>query len=319
MRPFLRPVREPVVGGHLHRSGWPYAMQSLEPLFREDARVVFDDFLEKTILAQREGLRSHVHRRPWVGFCHYPYDTPSWYETEHLRQLPERKSWRESVENLRLCFTLGENLRSWVRTQWDVPCVSLKHPSEIPPIVWSEEAFLSNDEPLLLQVGWYLRNTHAIFQVESPPPFSKAWLRSRRPIAELNHLRVGAHFHSERIHRGSVKVIEPVDNDTYDILLSRNVVFIELITSVANNTIVECIARNTPVAVNRHPGPEHYLGENYPLFYDDLGELRELLRTPSIIAAHKYLRGLDKRWLSGAEFREGVARACKKYVPEIRE
>ena len=41
-----------------------------------------------------------------------------------------------------------------------------------------------------------------------------------------------------------------------------NIVFIELITSVANNTIIECIARNTPIVVNRQEGPEFYLGRD---------------------------------------------------------
>jgi len=318
MKAFLCPVKEEVIGGHMHRSGWPYVLGSLEPLFDDAASLVFDDFLEKTICNRREGLRRRVHTKPWIGVCHYPCDTPSWYETEHLRDLPHHDSWAESLANLRLCITLGENLASWTCEHWGVPCTSLRHPTEIPSVTWSEERFLINKEPLLLQVGWYLRNTHAIFQVDPPPLLTKAWLRSRRPVAERNHLLCGIHFRPKRIDRGTVREIEPVPNDTYDLLLSQNVVFVELITSVANNTVIECIARSTPIVVNRHPGPEYYLGKGYPLFYDDVRELRDLITVDKIIATHEYLENLNKEWLSGSVFRESLLNECIKYVPELK-
>lgn len=317
MKLFLRPITEEVIGGHMHRSGWPYVLRSLELLFDDTAKVIFDDFLEKTICNQREGLCRYVHTEPWIGVCHYPYDTPDWYETEHLRDLSHQESWAESLSNMRLCITLGENLAAWIRTNWGVQCVTLRHPTEIPNIKWSKERYFKNEDPLLLQVGWYLRNTHAIFQVDAPPFLGKAWLRSRRPIAEINHARCGIHFQPERLYKGAVREIEPVNNDIYDILLSQNVVFVELISSVANNTIIECIARNTPIVVNRHPGPEFYLGKKYPFFYNDFRELKDLITTDRIIAAHEYLQNLDKSWLSGSMFRDSLSEEFIKHVPGI--
>jgi hypothetical protein len=317
MRVIFRPVKEEVIGGHVHRSGWPYVLRSLTPLFDDKAQIVFDDFLEKTICNKREGYRKLVHNDPWIGICHYPYDTPSWYETEHLRDLPHQDSWAESLANMRLCITLGENLATWVRKNWDVPCAAIKHPTEIPDITWSKESFYNNKEPLLLQVGWYLRNTHAIFQVDAPPFLTKAWLRSARQVAERNHDRCEKHFKPKRVYKGIVREMKHVKNDVYDILLSRNVVFVELITSVANNTIIECIARNTPIVVNRHPGPEYYLGKDYPLFYNEFGELRDLITLDRIIAAHEYLKCLSKSWLSGSSFRESLINEFLKSVPGI--
>lgn len=317
MRKVFRLIAEDVVGGHVHRSGWPYVLRSIEPLLSRDGRVVFDDFLEKTICNQREGFLRHVHTEPWVGVCHYPYDTPAWYETEHLRDLPMHDSWTTSLANLRLCICLGENLATWIRAHWGVPCISLKHPTEVPSIKWSKENFFNNKNPLLLQVGWYLRNTHAIFQVDAPTFLAKSWLRSKRMIAEINHARCKTNFHPNRIYNGNVFEIGHVENNAYDILLSNNIVFVELITSVANNTIIECIARNTPIVVNRLPGPEYYLGKDYPLFYDDFRDIRALITFDKIIAAHEYLQKLDKSWLSGEAFCDNLLNQCIKYVPEI--
>lgn len=317
MKAFLRPIVADVIGGHMHRSGWPFVLKSIEPLFDPTAKLVFDDFLEKTICNQREGLQTYVHSEPWVGVCHYPYDTPTWYETEHLRDLENYDSWAESLNNLRLCVTLGENLASWIRAHWGVPCSSIKHPTEIPNIKWSPDKFLKNKEPLLLQVGWYLRNTNAIYQVDAPPFLVKAWLRSRRPIAESNHILCGSHFAPKRLIKGVVLEIELVDNVNYDILLSENIIFIELITSVANNTIIECIARNTPIILNRHPGPEYYLGEKYPLFFSDFDEIKDILTIDRILAAHDYLKNLEKKWLDGSTFCKSLIAECTKHYPSI--
>jgi hypothetical protein len=90
------------------------------------------------------------------------------------------------------------------------------------------------------------------------------------------------------------------------------VVFIELIAAVANNTIVECIARNTPVVVNRLAGPVDYLGGDYPLFFNDLCEVEGLLTEERILAAHKHLKNVDKSWIRGKFFAESLANACNE-------
>ena len=82
--------------------------------------------------------------------------------------------------------------------------------------------------------------------------------------------------------------------DEYDDLLTKNIVFIELFDASANNTIVECIIRNTPIMVNKIPGVVDYLGENYPLYYHHLNEIPALLTEKNILSAHQYLLRLDK-------------------------
>ena len=70
-------------------------------------------------------------------------------------------------------------------------------------------------------------------------------------------------------------------NETVDThinkLLEKNIVFIDLYDSAANNTVLECIIRNTPLIVNRTPGVVEYLGEDYPLYFDNLDEVDGLL------------------------------------------
>ena len=65
----------------------------------------------------------------------------------------------------------------------------------------------------------------------------------------------------------NINFIEHVDNKNYDLLLSENIVFVNLVDASAVNTIIECIVRNTPIIVNKIPAVVEMLGENYPMYY----------------------------------------------------
>ena len=93
----------------------------------------------------------------------------------------------------------------------------------------------------------------------------------------------------------NIEIMEYVDNDLYDKLLTKNIVFLNLVDGSAVNTLLECLVRNTPMVVNRHPAVVEILGEDYPLFYDDISCISALLRLPNIIfESHSYLKKLDK-------------------------
>lgn len=314
-QPMFRPTGLGAVGEGLHRSGWPYALQALQPWLAEDAPVLLDDFVERTFLFGKNRKRGIVHRSPWIGIFHHPVDVPEGFGIgpDGLGQLP---AWRESLPHLKLAIVLAGHMAPWVRQAWGKPCLVLRHPSEAPALTWSPAAFDANPAKKLVQVGFFLRNTHAICQVPAP-----AWLEKVRLNPSAGFIRrLHQHWKAASAHRpdvGAVTELERLGDGAYDRLLSRNLVFLELLEASANNTILECIARATPIVVNRLPGPEFYLGRDYPLFYDHLGEVAALLTPERILEAHAYLRRLPKDWLSGQAFARDLAEGCRRMVPEL--
>ena len=92
-----------------------------------------------------------------------------------------------------------------------------------------------------------------------------------------------------------IEIMEYVENDVYDQLLTKNIVFLNLVDGSAINTLLECLVRNTPIVINRHPAVIEILGENYPLLYDDISTIGAMLRLPNIIfETHLYLKKIDK-------------------------
>lgn len=321
----LRYINYNIVGEGEHRSGWPYCIDALRPLFSEESPILFDDFTERSFLydAHHRPPGPHPHLScPWVGVFHHPHDIPTWYLPQmRLQNLFDKPEWRASVANLKLAIVLGANLYDWWRVTYpNIPVAMVKHPTGRPLLEWSPDRFLASTPRRVVQVGWFLRNTTAIKQAVMPEWLQKSHLKQNNYWSGRIEPICAAHYRKveKRTDHGTVEIINQLSDTDYDLLLAESVVFVEVISAVANNAVVECIARNTPICVNRHPGPLSYLGDAYPLFYDRFDDIEKVLTCENIMAAHEYLCRLDKWWIRGGMFREQVHAACVEHVPECR-
>ena len=109
----------------------------------------------------------------------------------------------------------------------------------------------------------------------------------------------------------SVKIINRLSNEDYDELLSENIVFLNLVDASAVNTVIECIMRNTPILVNRHPAVVEMLGERYPLYYTDPVTIK--ISDWKIRRAYTYLCNLDKTRFDIENFNDRFIRIIEKF------
>jgi hypothetical protein len=118
-----------------------------------------------------------------------------------------------------------------------------------------------------------------------------------------------------------------VDNEAYDCLLSENVCFLYLYDSSANNAIIECIARHTPLLINKHPAVVEYLGEEYPFYYDTFEEAEKKIHDFDLIkATHEFMKKnveshskiSYERFIN--DFRNcDVVKNCESYEPSNKQ
>ena len=93
----------------------------------------------------------------------------------------------------------------------------------------------------------------------------------------------------------SVRVLPRLSDEGYDELLSRNVAYLDLLDSSANNAIVECVVRNTPLLVNRIAPVVEYLGADYPLYFESREEAEaKAADFDLVLEAHEYLKSLPE-------------------------
>lgn len=87
-----------------------------------------------------------------------------------------------------------------------------------------------------------------------------------------------------------VNVLSTLSNEEFDNMYVSNIVFLDLVDSSTVNTILEVIVRKTPVIVNRIAPTVELLGEDYPLFYDNIEDIPMLLNKEKILEAHNYMK-----------------------------
>lgn len=273
-----------------HRGGWTAAVNVIYEQLRADDGTLFVPAVEE-VIANDTPLTE-----PWVGFVHQvPRTTLKWYPD--LERLLRRPAWMQSVPHCRGLFTLSSYLRDYlIDERVPVPVSRVLYPVEAPEVEFSLERFSNDGRPRVLFVGEYLRNYAAFFELAAEG--------YRKILLAPDQFKV--------VVPASVEVSTHVTDAEYDDLLSRSVVFLNLFDAPANTTVVECIARNTPILINPLPGVVEYLGESYPLYYRDLKEADAKLHDlRALDQGVQYLRTLAiKERLTPEAFVDSIARSA---------
>jgi glycosyltransferase involved in cell wall biosynthesis len=270
-----------------HRSGWYYAIKSIKCL-QHDSGILVDLFVENNFC----WWMKTPFERPWIGFMHNPQNMPKWFKYNQSPQaLFSSKIWQESAPLCQGLFCLSRYHKYWLQKQieFNITIVDLIHPTETPEIKFSIPKFLANPDKKLVQVGWWLRRLHSIYYL--PLKYmKKARLRVNQHYVD-EVVRLELREYSIRPNMNEVEVIDRLSNAEYDELLSQNIVYLDLYDSSANNAIIECIVRNTPVLVNPLPAVKEYLGEDYPFYFESRSEAAKKAEDFSLVeATHQYLK-----------------------------
>jgi len=317
-----------------HRSGWNSVNKILSK-FHNPCGMIFDAYLDQTFGWYKDfytELGILPIKKPWMGVFHH---TPiSNYSENNLSSIFKDSVFLKSLSSCKGIVVLSEYLRRWVMGQlgdlgiYHVPVRMMYHPSEDNCPHFDMKLFLENPNKKIIQIGAWLRDSYAIYRLMTPSEYQKCALKGKgmdnyfakdeyldqiekslleigcdnayqvqeicRPELSCNKYMTGL-IQMIKENHNTVEIINRVDNDDYDTLLTKNLVFINLVDASAVNTIIECIVRNTPILVNRLAAVEEYLGKDYPLYYDNYVHALQLIEDlTKIYEAHYYLRQMDK-------------------------
>lgn len=295
-----------------HRSGWNFCISQLKSLHSKSG-ILVDDFIERSFSWQADsyygGNNKHnlPYQKEWIGFMHNPPNTPPWFDVYNSPEaILNREIFQKSLKNCKCLITLSEYLQNWLQPRVDIPVISVKHPTEIPEKKWSPEKFLSQKQIPIIQLGYWLRKMDTIIKLKCTPRYHKIWLPSNYDYA-FNMLDVyqksQLSFYENKFQWAGVETCKFIPHEEFDNLVCRGIVLLDLYDSSANNAIIESIARNTPILVNKIPPVVEYLGEDYPLYFENIEEAAILLNnTDKIFEAFNYLKLMQKNYISGKRF-----------------
>lgn len=288
-----------------HRSGWNSICTKLLDM-NSDRGIYLDCFLENTFAWKKNWYRmvSHVpYTMPWVGFFHNPPVYPEYF----LKIIPDRerfglledmiscREFRESADNCHALFTLSSYLSEYLRSATGLPTVSFKHP--IPKIKfpeWKPDLAKKNRE--ISMIGYWYRKFDVFLQLNTT--WKKSFLGGNREQLEW-YLENECKYTNVYLDKSLLNIYPALSTIEYDKHLEKSVVFLDFWDTACNTSLVDCISRNTPAVILKHPATIEYLGEDYPLFFENVQDANEImLDFDRIVSGHEYLKNMDKSDLS---------------------
>ena len=292
-----------------HRGGWNSVLSNLinNNFYSNDSNCYFFDIIEEYFLWKTD----YVCKNKWGGFIHLTANTPKYLEnTCNINTMFNNNNFIESLKYCFIIFTLSEYSKKQVlvnlnKLNINIKVIAVKHPINN-ALMFDINNYNTNNCKIIIQIGQQLRMMSSIYRFNIKN-HTKMWLTGMTNITLAKQMLIDEIEHLKLDINISNVQITYIDNfDLYDILLSKNIVFIHLFDASANNTVIECIIRNTPLIVNRLEAVEEYLGKDYPLYFNNLDELNELITFSNIEKAYKYLVALDKSDLTFRYFNNNV-------------
>jgi len=287
-----------------HRGGWKEILFNMNKnnFFNTSSQLYFYDTVEIYFL-----INNFVATNKWCGIIHWTPSVPTYLSDCDIDIMFNKPNFIDSLSKCVYLISLSKHITKYIEKKLNelnirINVYTLKHPIDNveKKFEWKINNYNNNNNKTIIQIGQQLRMVSSIYLLDSLY-FNKLWLTGTKNLSncetriknEINYFNI-----DENKLDKSVKMYYTSTFEEYDDLLSKNVVFIHLIDAGANNTILECIIRNTPIIVNKIAPVVEYLGENYPLYYNNLSEVPFLLTDEKIIEAHSYLCNMNKDDLS---------------------
>jgi len=308
-----------------HRSGWNYVVCNMYKNFHDDnSLLIFDCYVDKTFHWVEDfytDAKILPYKVNWIGFIHHTPDES--FTDYNTQKMFDDKIFIESLKMCRGLFVMSHYMKKWTKSKLNKLNINVRvyylcHPTEKAP-EFTIQNFLDNPDKKIVQIGGWLRNSYAIYQMEfqTDIKIKKAMLVGKgmenyfKPnkfnfddiyglTTDKKNIFIKGMIEHLKKNYESVSVINCLTNDQYDVLLTENIVFLKLINASACNVIIECMIRNTPLIVNKIEPVVELLGENYPLYSDDTNAM--IVTEIKIKNCHEYLKNLDKSILSIENF-----------------
>lgn len=285
----------------IHRSGWEYVLNNIQTLHNPNG-VLFNSYLDKTFGWECNFL-SFIGKIPytkkWIGVFHHPVNTG--LSPNNIVNCFKQPVFKDSLQYCNGIIVLSNMLKEWIQIQFKtlgfkIPILNIKHPTVFCKLKFNINNYKSNNIKKVVQIGNWLRNTDAIYNLNVPFGYQKYILNGLRKTNIISNIcmPICHQTHCENNSSNNIIIINHVDNSEYDKLLAESVVFLNLIDASACNTLIECIVRNTPILINPLPAVIEYLGIQYPLYYHSLQDATNKLNIYDISNANKYLSQLNK-------------------------
>ena len=305
-----------------HRCGWKYVTDYLSygmSSFNQSDPIC-DLYIDRTfhwngIIMKNAGIIPY--KRPWIGFIHHTL-----FQDEGGYNCIQLFKSNDFIISLLACdglFVLSNYLKEQLIQLAALqniklpPVYTLYHPTCFVPA--NKHWQYSRWKGKIIQIGSWMRDLSAIYRLKYKKKYALVGKSMEHKYISCSSSTDNKTYDKFKYTQYPVTLIDNLDNDKYDDMLTKYIVLLQLYDASAVNTIIECIVRNTPIFVNKLPAVVEYLGEKYPLYYDDINNVPTMINNNKLIRqAHCYLKNMNKDFLKIETF-VGNMKQIRQYLP----
>ncbi len=263
-----------------HRHGWKEVISEIKNNLESPYGIELHPNIEI------EALENIIIKKSWIGIIHnvpkHPEHIKRFYGNDMSNDMFfQTQTWMQSEKKCKGLIVLSEYVKNYIKYKTKIQIENLLHPTNFNTKKFNIDKFILNNNKKILMIGHWLRNFWSFNKLKTKK-YEKVLLK-------------GADFLYDQIKLDDIKYLERLDDQSYDELISENIVFLDLFDSSANNIIMECISRCTPILVKKLPAIVEYLGEEYPFYFDTLEEAEEKIEDSNYVnKSYNYLLKMNK-------------------------
>ena len=283
-----------------HRGGWKSIIQNSisNNIINNNGNIILVDCCESYFLWEdREIIQSD-----WVGVVHFCYNLPEFLNNENIKILLNKENFKKSLKYCKSIIVLSNYLKNSLSHILNVNLKFIKHPILEIKSKFNINNFLKKKKYYFILLGFQSRKISDFFLINSK--FKKLCLPGRKNMTKkyiidrFNLEKKELNF-KKKIRESDINIYYSSHHDKYDNILKNNILIVPLWDASANNSILEIIEMNIPTFITRMESTIEYLGEDYPMFYNNYTEIEYIINNRTLLEnmykkTHKYLCNLNK-------------------------
>ena len=245
-----------------HYYGWGHIIdQFKQTVDLNNDGLILDTFVDSFFWSNKQAIE-----QPWVGIVHSAIkQQPARTSGFCLDQLIEHDQFKKSLPFCQGLITLTNHTKNYLQSKLDMPIYNTWHPKYQNNCFFDIDSYFAS--PTLRHSGFELRDVTKFYQVNTS-------LTKQLYVGQQHNLNLivdELKHHDLQLSDGNVWVVGKfLDNQEYIDIFTSTIGFAYYYDCAASNAILEHIMSYSPVVINKIPAIVEYLGEDYPMYYENI-------------------------------------------------
>lgn len=307
-----------------HRGGWKDIINNL---FINKLLSINDcDYYLIDIVENYHNYTELIIKKKWFGIIHSTEFVPEFLSICDIENIIKSSFLKNNIKECNGLITFSKKIKNILDGyNLGLSILFVKHPINTEKIeLFNIDYFINNMDKKLVLLGKQLRKPSTIYLIKTI--YKKIWLpgTKKHMDSSMQNLKKELNFLGKNIDNVNLDEVEIKYFDSYedyDNFILSNIIVIDLWDANANNSVLECLIRNIPFFVSKIDGIIEYLSDDYPMYFNSLQELENILNNSDInkiyYKTHDYLKNMNKNDITFKNFNNELDIFFKSKINKI--